>query len=199
VAFFEENTEKALEAAISISQVIEAEVQLEHASIFQGFSMGLTNGMVLAGMAGIEQRMSLVTVSDFKEVAAFLQHIARKYDARILITGTLKQKINGFDQKFHARKIGYLYIKASQALEEMYDVFDGDGSITRKKKQKTKIAFENGVEFYAKGEYEKARQHFIEVCKTNRYDEAAKEYLMQCETKLSDAQGVSYEPQIEQI
>lgn len=199
VALFEESTEKALEAAISISQVIETEVQSVEESYLKDFSMGLTSGMVLAGMAGTEQRLSLVTVSDFQEVAGVLQILARKYDARILITGTLRMKINGFEKKFHARKIGYIYIKATQTLEEMYDVFDGDNSSTRKNKQKTKIVFENGVEFYAKGDYEKARQYFIEVCKTNRYDGAAKEYLMRCETKLSDIQKLSLEPQIEEI
>lgn len=198
VALFEESEELALEAAISISETIEAEPQSQHAKLFQDFSVGMTSGMVLAGMAGMEQRMSLVTVSDSQEVAVFLQEIARKYDARILITGTLKQKIHAFEQKFHARKIGYLYIKATSSMEEIYDVFDGTSSAVRKNKQKTKIVFENGVEFYAKGDYEKARQYFIEVCKNNRYDGAAKEYLMQCENRLSHG-NQPFVPQIEEI
>lgn len=194
-ALFTGSCEEALEAAVSITEMIENET--EKSDLFQNFSVGLTYGTVLAGLAGCEQRMSLITVSEHSSVAAFLRSIARKYDARLLITETFRARITGFEGKFHARRLGYIYISAANRLEEVYEVYDGAPVKVRNSKQKTKIVFEKGVAFYGKGDYEKARQYFIEVCKTNRYDGAAKEYLMRCEKNLSEPSGATCVPQIE--
>lgn len=183
-AFFEKSCEDALNTAVSISEVIYKESQIS--SMFERFSLGLSYGTVLMGLAGTERRMSLITVSEYTGLSSFLQFLARKYDSRILITGTFQKKIEKFEQKFNARKLGYIYITATGSLEEIYDVFDGDSVEIRNRKRKTKIVFEKGVVFYAKGEYEKARQYFIEVFKTNRYDRAAKEYLNLCERNISE-------------
>ena len=194
-AYFEERYEDALVTAISISEVIEAET--EKSDLFQDFAIGMSYGSVLAGLAGTEQRNSLVTVSEYTGISSFLQSIARTYDARILITGTLRSKIEDFEQKFNARKIGYIYITALDALEEIYEVFDGNHISVRNHKRKTKIIFEKGVEYYAKGEYQKARQYFIEVFKTNGYDRAANEYLNRCEQLITDGTDAEKQPQIE--
>lgn len=194
-AFFDKSCEEALEAAVSISQIIYQEA--EQSEQFRHFSVGMCYGSVLAGIAGTDKRMSLITVSEYTELSSFLQSIAGKYDSRILITGTLRNKVEAFEQKFHARKLGYVYITSKKSLEEIYDVFDGDPIVVRNNKRKTKIVFEKGVAFYTQGEYEKARQYFIEVFKTNRYDGAAKEYLMRCEKNIAEERKNTGMPQIE--
>lgn len=192
-AFYEKSCEDALVAAVSISEVINQESV--KSGMFEQFSLGLSYGTVLTGLAGTDRRMSLITVSEYTGLSAFLQSIARKYDSRILITGTFQKKIEGFERKFNARKIGFIYITATGHLEEIYDVFDGDPIEVRNQKRKTKIVFEKGVAFYAKGDYKKARQYFIEVFKTNRYDMAAKEYLNRCERNIAEPKNL--QPQIE--
>ncbi|WP_207646537.1 hypothetical protein [[Clostridium] polysaccharolyticum] len=196
VAFYEKSCESALKAAISISEIIE---ETKNSELIENFAVGLSYGMVLAGMAGTEHRNSLITVSVSADLAKFLRSIARKYSARVLITGTLKQRIEEFERKFHSRKLGYIYITETDSLEEVFDVYDGESVQTRKEKQKTKIVFEKGVDFYTKGEYEKARQYFIEVCKTNRYDDAAKEYLKRCDENLVQPELAKSGPQIEEF
>lgn len=194
-AYFDEHYEDALTAAISISEIIEKEAA--GSDLFNDFSIGMSYGNVLAGLAGTEERISLVIVSEYTGLSSFLQSIAGRYDARILITGTLRNKVDAFEQKFNARKIGYVYISASKTLEAIYDVFDGDFIKKRNNKRKTKIVFEKGVEYYAQGEYQKARQCFIEVFKTNRYDRAAKDYLNRCEQLLTSESTLTINPQIE--
>lgn len=194
-AFFDNQYENAVTAAITISELIYEEA--EQSELFEKFSIGLSYGSVLAGLAGTEERYSMITVSEYAGVSSFLQSIARKYDSRILITGTLRGKIENFEQKFHARKIGYIYITANQSLEEIYDIFDGDPIAVRNNKKKTKIVFEKGVSYYAEQDYQKARQYFIEVFKTNRLDRAAKEYLNRCEQNLADGKQEECKVQIE--
>ena len=194
-AFFEDQYENAVIAAISISELIYKEA--EQSELFEEFSIGLSYGSVLAGLAGTEERCAMITVSEYAGISSFLQSIARKYDSRILITGTLRGKIENFEQKFHARKIGYIYITANQSMEEIYDVFDGDPIAVRNNKKKTKIVFEKGVSYYAEQDYQKARQYFIEVFKTNRYDKAAKEYLNRCEQNLAGGKPEECKVQIE--
>jgi len=194
-AFFWDKYENAVIAAISISELIYKEA--EQSELFEEFSIGLSYGNVLAGLAGTEERYAMITVSEYAGISSFLQSIARKYDSRILITGTLRGKIQNFEQKFHARKIGYVYITANQSMEEIYDVFDGDPIAVRNNKKKTKIVFEKGVSYYAEQDYQKARQYFIEVFKTNRYDKAAKEYLNRCEQNLAGGKPEECKVQIE--
>lgn len=194
-AMFHNNCEGALEAAVSISEVLNKES--ENAKVMDGFAIGVSYGSVLTGMAGSEERKSLVTVSEDEALSSYLQSIARKYNARILITGTFRKQIANVEAKFHFRLLGYLYITASQSLEELYDVYDGDSVDTRNDKQKTKIAFEKGVKEFASGDYESARRYFIEVFKTNRYDVASKRYLSLCEERISMPKDTVFAPQIE--
>lgn len=194
-AMFTGSCEEALDAAVSITEVIEAEK--EQSPLIQNFAVGLTYGSVLSGLAGSEQRMSLITISEHIGIAGFLQSIARKYDARLLITQTFRARVEGFDKKFHARRLGYIYISSINRLEEVYEVYDGSPVTIRNSRQKTKIIFEKGVAYYGKGDYEKARQYFIEVCKTNRYDGAARQYLVLCEKNLTDTSSKTCVPQIE--
>lgn len=194
-AMFYNNCEGALEAAVSISEVFNREVK--HTKLMDGFSMGVSYGSVLTGMAGSEERKSLVTVSEDEAISSYLQSIARKYNARILITGTFRKQIADVETKFHSRLLGYLYVTATQSLEELHDVYDGDALEIRNNKQKTKMAFEKGVKEFASEDYASARRYFIEVFKTNRYDVAAKRYLSLCEERISAPKDTVFTPQIE--
>ena len=70
-----------------------------------------------------------------------------------------------------------IYIKDTDRIQKVYDVFDGDEQEIRNHKRQTRMVFEKGVHLFSKQNYQEARQYFIEVLKTDHFDKAAKECI----------------------
>ncbi len=175
LAFFLNSPERALKAAVSVCEA------LSEAGIKEEYAIGLSYGDVKIGVAGHERRFGIMTVSDTTGLADFLQELAPRYRARILITGSLRSQIPDFEKNYNGRYLGNIYLKAAGETEELYDVYDGDEAEDKNGKRKTRLLFEKGVDLFKEGKYYDARLHFIEVLKANRMDGAAKEYLHLCD------------------
>lgn len=176
-AMFTENLENGIDAAIMICE----ESYKYKASNRSEFAIGLCYGTVMAGLVGHKQRMSVLTLSPYTGLCTFLQEIAGRYYSKILITGNYLKKIPSYEKKYNYRLIGYLYMKAENQVEEIYDLFDGDTAEIRNQKRKTKMVFEKGIKLFVQKNYAEARTYFIEVLKTNHYDAAAREYVLRCD------------------
>lgn len=174
-AFYLNAPERALRSAVSICESVN---QAEH--IQQDYSIGLSYGDVMAGMVGHENRLGLLTISETTGIAEFLQELAERCGARILISGSLKKQIPDFEKHYNSRYLGCIYLKAANAMEDLYDVYDGDGPEDKNGKRRTRLLFEKGVELFQSHRFYDARNHFIEVLKANRMDGAAREYLYLC-------------------
>lgn len=174
-AFFLKGPERALCAAISVCEALNQSGNEELA-----FSIGLSYGAVMVGMVGDEKRFGALTISETTGLAQFLQERADRYGARILISGSMKRQIPGFEKHYNSRYLGCIWLKAAGVEEDLYDVYDGDEPESKNAKRKTKIIFEKGVELFQEGKLYDARLHFIEVLKANRMDGAAKQYLYLC-------------------
>lgn len=174
-AFFLKEPERALCAAISICEAMNRN---ENEKL--DFSIGLCYGQVMVGMVGDEKRFGALTISETTGLAQFLQEKAGQYGARILISGSMKKQIPGFEKKYNSRYLGYVWLKAAGVTEDLYDVYDGDEPASKNAKRKTKLLFEKGVELFQERKFYDARLHFIEVLKANRMDGAAKQYLYLC-------------------
>ncbi len=183
VAFYTGGNERALATAISVCQT------MDQLNAEQGFgperqiemANGLSYGSVMIGIVGHEERLAATTVSEHTNLSGYLRKTAPKYGARILTTATAISQIADFDDKFNARFVGFLHIRANNTLEKLYDVFDGDQEEKRLFKKQTKELFEKGVNLYCTKEFYEARLVFIEVLKRFRQDAAAKEYLYRCD------------------
>ena len=55
-------------------------------------------------------------------------------------------KIDGFQEKYHSRFLGFVYNSYTRRVEKIYDVYDGDIESTKQAKNQTKQQFERGVE-----------------------------------------------------
>lgn len=173
-AFFLEEPEKALCAAISICEA------LNQAGIREFYSIGIAYGDVMLGIVGHEKRFGTLTISETTGFAEFLREISARFRARILITGSLKKQIPDFDKRYNSRYLGNIFLKTAGHKEEIYDVYDGDEPADKNGKRKTRLLFKEGVELFQNKNYQDARLHFIEILKANRLDGAAKEYLYLC-------------------
>lgn len=183
VAFYTGGNERALVTAISVCQTMDrlnAEGgfgpgrQIEMAN-------GLSYGSVMIGIVGHEERLAATTISEHTNLSGYLRRIAPKYGARILTTASAIARITDFDEKFNARFVGFLHVRANNTLEKLYDVFDGDQEEKKFLKKQTRELFERGVNLYCSKEFYEARLVFIEVLKQFRQDAAAKEYLYRCD------------------
>lgn len=186
VLFFKEY-DKAVVAAISIVELLNELSMKKREPHYDNFSIGLCYDNSIIGVVGHPERMSLLTLSAYTSgLSRWLQSIAEKYYAKILVTDSCVEKITDFQKKFHVRFLGYIYIKDTDRIEKIYDVFDGDEQEIRNRKRQTRMVFEKGVHLFSKQNYQEARQYFIEVLKTDHFDKAAKEYIYFCEYYLKE-------------
>lgn len=181
-ALYRENCEKTLDAAVSIFQKMNL-LNQERSFSIEGavrFSVGIAYGSVMLGVVGEEARMSALSISQQTAIAEFLQKMAAKYNARILITGSAAAEIENFEGLYRARVLGYFFNTFTEKLEKLYDVYDGDEEEDRSRKDMTKTVFEEGVSLFCARKFYEARTCFVEVLKQYRRDSAAREYLFLC-------------------
>lgn len=181
---FLENPKKAVETAVTICEMLNELGQRRQE--YTRFSIGITYESAIVGVVGARQRMNLLMLSEESSgLSTWLQKLAEKYYARILVAETYAALISQFEKKFHVRLLGYVYVSDTHSVIKVYDVFDGDEKEIRNRKRQTKMVFEKGVMLFAERKFVEARQYFIEVLKTDRFDRAAKEYVFRCEEAVS--------------
>lgn len=174
-ALFAEGSQEALDAAIEIYRSLDSHMPGE------GRSIAITHGRVMIGVIGNEARMEASAISVHADLAKMLRLRGDTYGARILITHRVCQQIPDFEGKYHARYLGNVRLSATDALERLYDVYDGDDEETFYYKELTKALFEKGVHLFVAKKFYDARLVFVEVLKQHRRDRAAKEYLYRCD------------------
>ena len=174
-ALFVENSAEALDAAIEIHR------SLDERAPGKGRSIAITYGRVMIGVIGHEERMETSAISAHSDLAKMLRLKGDKYGARILITHLIYQQIPDFERQYHARYLGNVYLSATDTMERIYDVYDGDTEEEFYYKELTKTLFEKGVNLFVAKKFYEARLVFVEVLKQHRKDRAAKEYLYRCD------------------
>ena len=172
----------ALDSAISICQKLNEEKKAgrmpEFSDIELAFAISIGSQMV--GIVGHDRRLSEVTLSEQISMVDYLRKVAGKYKARILVTGTAVGRIPNFDSRYHARILGMIHVSATDSLEKIYDVYDGDDEALREIKEYTKQSFDDGVKHCRAKRFYGARRCFGEVLKVSHGDYAAREYLYLC-------------------
>lgn len=176
-SFFQNSERDALDAALLAGRNLSKKGELAAA--------GIMKGSVMVGVAGHEARMNVIAISEQTKIASFFMRIGCRYHASVLIGKSAASHIPDFESRYHVRFLGYLKITASERLEGVYDVFDGDEDCRRAGKRRTKQNFEQGVLLFTKQNYQGAREQFIDVLRQYREDEAAREYLELCSRILS--------------
>ncbi|MCM1103317.1 MAG: HAMP domain-containing protein [Clostridium sp.] len=176
-SFFRESAQDALEAALLAGRRLNGQGER--------IAAGIVKGQVMVGVAGHEARMDVISISEQGRIAAFLMRVGKKYQASVLIGRSAAAQIEDFTGRYHVRFLGYLRISASERLEGVYDVFDGDADSGRREKRRTKTDFERGVLLFTKQNYRESREAFIDVLRQCRGDAAAREYLRLCDQILA--------------
>lgn len=185
-AFFAVSSREALDAAVDIQRLLEEQMP------GNGRTIAISYGRVMIGVIGHEQRMEATTISAHSDLAKELRLKGDRYGAHILITHLVYEQIADFEEHYHARYLGNIYLSANNAYERVYDVYDGDAEEEFYYKDLTKPLFERGVNLFVAKKFYDARLVFVEVLKQHRKDKAAKEYLYRCDKyyKLADTEEI---------
>lgn len=178
-----ESEEAALMAAVSLCEAVDRAVGEENSG---NLSIGLDYGEVMLGIAGHEERISPVAMSESMSISEFLQTKGEKYGARILATESFTRRVPDFRKSYNSRLLGYFYDGTREKMVKVYDIYDGDRPEQKQGKRRTRMIFEQGVDRFIHGDYSEARLFFVEVLKADRYDLAAREYLYLCDTYSHD-------------
>ncbi len=136
--------------------------------------------------------MEATTISAHSDLAKELRLKGDKYGAHILITHLVYEQIADFEEHYHARYLGNIYLAKNNTYERVYDVYEGDAEEEFYGKDLTKSLFEKGVDLFVAKKFYEARLVFVEVLKQHRKDKAAKEYLYRCDKyyKLADMEDL---------
>lgn len=181
-ALFGMNREAAVAAGIAVR---EAAVALNTENpVYAGVTAGLFAGPLMIGVVGHSERMNLLALSEAKEFAGFLRSLGPKYYAGLIASSEFLP-FAGAGKNYNYRLLGYIRVRSFGTVEKVYDMFDGEEIRVRNKKRRTRMVFEKGVSLYMEKNMPEARQHFIEVLKTDHEDRAAREYLLRCDAFMN--------------
>lgn len=181
-AFFTGACGQALTAAVSLWE----ELHAAEDETYTTAAAGLARGSVMIGVVGHDERMTVLLLSEAKELAGFLRSMGYRYYARILVTKDILDSMGEEASRFNSRILGKVYIRSRNSAMVVCDVFDGDTVEVRNKKRRSRIVFEKGVELFWEGKLAQARQHFVEVLKLDSADRAASAYLLRCDGCLNE-------------
>ncbi len=175
--FINETQNKAAECAIDVIESVK--------DSGEKFCAGIAKEELRFGVIGLPKRMAMAMISEHGSLSWFLQQMAAKFNANILITGNAADEIENFFERYDIRKIGYLYMTSTKRMEIIYEILNGGNLERNRVKLKTKTEFEEGIRLFMEKSYGYARKRFINVLKNDVYDGAAKEYVLLCDMSLS--------------
>lgn len=192
-ALFTASSREALDAAIDMQKL------MRQLMLGNGRTIAISYGQVMIGVIGHEQRMEATAISAHSDLAKTLRLRGDQYGAHILITHLVYEQISDFEERYHARYLGNIYLTANDTYERIYDVYDGDSEDEFYSKEETKQLFEKGVGLFVARKFYEARLVFVEVLKQYRKDKAAKEYLYRCDQYYKQTTGEEVETVIEKF
>ena len=197
-ALFTVRSREALDAAIDMQNLMR-QLMPETDMSATGRTIAISYGQVMIGVVGHEQRMEATAISAHSDLAKTLRLRGDQYGAHILITHLVYEQIPDFEDHYHARYLGNIYLTANDTYERVYDVYDGDTEDEFYNKERTKQLFESGVGLFVAKRFYEARLVFVEVLKQYRKDKAAKEYLYRCDQYYKQMTGEDVETVIEKF
>lgn len=196
VAYFAENPEAALQAAIdAVDALNKNDLCLEKKKA--SFQAAIGFGMMHMGVVGTAKRMMLQNISEEENLVKFLRSIAEEYGAEILILEEAAKQISDFARKYRSRIFGYICLSSDHSLRLVYEVFDTNEAKMRLGKEQTKGIYEKGVRLFWEGKAAEARNCFVWSLRINKFDKAAQKYFYLCDQYMNE-QKTDYDCWVEE-
>jgi adenylate cyclase len=175
----EDDEDRAVRAAISMITELRR-WNVERASAGKrtlDMGVGLNTDTVVSGNIGAPRRMDYTIIGDGVNLASRLESACKQYFARILISEYTYAKLRGV---YRVREVDSVVVKGKQQPVAIYEVLDYHTPETFPNLLETVQYFKGGLEYYRKGQWDKALQTFGEAARLTPEDRLTQMYLERC-------------------
>jgi class 3 adenylate cyclase len=181
MALFPGTPDDAVRAAVRMQEAV-AEYNREREKTGFGpigIGIGLHRADLMLGVIGSEDRMQGAVVADAVNLAARIEGLNKMYGSYVSLSDETLSAMKESDRYRH-RFMDKVRVKGREDAVTVYEVFEGDPEGLAELKEKTKPAFESGIQLYYSKKFSEASVHFNQVLEQNPADLAARIYLKRC-------------------
>lgn len=184
VAFFnapgamEKHAEVACQAALEVVKKlsdIEPERRAANRPIFKT-RIGLHTGEVLVGNIGTQQRLSYSTIGDAVNLSSRLEGLNKLYGTLILASGQTKTETDG---RFEWRFVDRVAVLGRSQGTDVFELL-GYRNAVAPSKLELRDEYEDGLQKYFEGDFQRAALHFAAVLAQKPEDGASQVLLARC-------------------
>jgi DNA-binding response OmpR family regulator len=181
MALFPGTPDDAVRAAVGMQRAVAEYNRERERDGFDpiGIGVGLHLADLMLGIIGSEDRMQGAVVADAVNLAARIEGLNKMYGSYVSLSDETFLALKEPDRYRH-RFIDKVRVKGKDEAVTVYEVFEGDPEGIAGFKEKTKPAFESGLQLYYGKKFSEASVHFNQVLETNPEDLAARIYLKRC-------------------
>lgn len=182
MALFPENSQDALDAAISMQQEIRnfnnERIDKNQDEIRVG--IGLHSGNLMLGTIGSDKRMDCTVISEAVNIASRIEKLTKIYQSSILISESVIERTR-LKENYQYRMLDYVFIKGQSSRVRVFEVLNGQSEYQLGLFNQTFDDFSMALDSYFQNNYRHCVDLMKKVLKTNPHDHAAKIYLNRCQ------------------
>ena len=140
--------------------------------------MGLNTDEIVSGNIGSPKRMDYTVIGDGVNLAARIESSCKKYGAKILMS---EYTFKALKATYRTRQVDRVIVKGKTVPVKVFEVLDYHTKETFPNMIEVLEMFNNGMEYYNEGNWDKAIAQFKKAQKGNPDDVAANMYVERCE------------------
>ena len=140
--------------------------------------MGLNTDEIVSGNIGSPKRMDYTVIGDGVNLAARVESSCKKYGAKILMS---EFTFRALKATYRTRQVDNIIVKGKTEPVRVYEVLDFHSKESFPNMIEVLEMFNNGIEYYNEGSWDKAIVQFKKAQKGNPNDICSKMYTERCE------------------
>ncbi len=140
--------------------------------------MGLNTDEIVSGNIGSPKRMDYTVIGDGVNLAARIESSCKKYGAKILMS---EYTFKALKATYRTRQVDCVIVKGKTEPVHVFEVLDFHSKESFPNMIEVLEMFNNGIEYYNEGNWDKAIVQFKKAQKGNPDDKASNMYVERCE------------------
>ena len=139
--------------------------------------MGLNTDEIVSGNIGSPKRMDYTVIGDGVNLAARIESSCKKYGAKILMS---EYTFEALKATYRTRQVDCVIVKGKTEPVRVFEVLDFHSKESFPNMIEVLEMFNNGIEYYNEGHWDKAIAQFKKAQKGNPDDKASNMYVERC-------------------